>query len=51
MRPFVAAAIALTVNTPLIPELYERQLLARYQAGEVSIDHVLYRSRAQAAIS
>lgn len=40
-RRAVAAAIALTVNTPLAPKRYERQLLARYQAGELSIDHVL----------
>lgn len=29
-RRAVAAAIALTENTPLAPKRYERQLLARY---------------------
>ncbi|UOQ69364.1 BLUF domain-containing protein [Hymenobacter volaticus] len=57
-RRAVAAAIALTVNTPLAPKRYERQLLARYQAGELTIDqvlelleasvyHVFYHSRAR----
>ena len=61
-RRAVAAAIALTVNTPLAPKRYERQLLARYQAGEISIDHVLelldasvyhvfYRSQARPGLS
>lgn len=56
-RRAVTAAVALTANTPLAPKRYERQLLARYQAGELTIDevlarlaqsiyHVLYRSRA-----
>ncbi len=56
-RRAVAAAIALTANTPLAPKRYERQLLARYQAGTLTIDevlarldtsiyHVLYHSRA-----
>jgi hypothetical protein len=56
-RRAVAAAVALTANTPLAPKRYERQLLARYQTGELTIDdvlallekstyHVLYRSRA-----
>ncbi|MGI4821394.1 MAG: BLUF domain-containing protein [Janthinobacterium lividum] len=59
-RRAVAAAVALTANTPLAPKRYERQLLARNQAGELSIDevleqldrsiyHVLYRSRATQA--
>jgi hypothetical protein len=59
-RRAVAATVAFTVNTPLAPKRYERQLLARYQAGELSIDevlalldsslyHVLYRSRATQA--
>jgi hypothetical protein len=56
-RRAVAFAVALTANTPLAPKRYERQLLARYQTGELTIDdvlalldkstyHVLYRSRA-----
>jgi hypothetical protein len=59
-RRAVAAAIALTANTPLAPKRYERQLLARFQTGELTIDevlalldnspyHVLYRSRATQA--
>jgi hypothetical protein len=59
-RRAVAAAVALTANTPLAPKRYERQLLARYQTGELTIDdvlalldkstyHVLYRSRATPA--
>jgi hypothetical protein len=59
-RRAVTAAIALTANTPLAPKRYERQLLARYQTGELTIDevlaqleestyHVLYRSRATQA--
>jgi hypothetical protein len=59
-RRAVAAAIALTANTPLAPKRYERQLLARFQMGELTIDevlalldnspyHVLYRSRATQA--
>ena len=56
-RRAVAFAVALTANTPVAPKRYERQLLARYQTGELTIDdvlalldkstyHVLYRSRA-----
>ena len=59
-RRAVAAAVALTANTPLAPKRYERQLLARYQTGELTIDevldlldkstyHVLYRSQATQA--
>ena len=59
-RRAVAAAVALTADTPLAPKRYERQLLARYQTGELTIDevlalleestyHVLYRSRATQA--
>jgi hypothetical protein len=59
-RRAVTAAIALTANTPLAPKRYERQLLARYQTGELTIDevlalleestyHVLYRSQATQA--
>jgi hypothetical protein len=50
-----AVAIALTANTPLAPQRYERELLTRYQAGELtladveallaaSVYHVAYRS-------
>jgi hypothetical protein len=53
----VAAAVALTADTPLAPKRYEWQLLACYQTGELTINevlarleastyHVLYRSRA-----
>jgi hypothetical protein len=56
-RRLVAVAVALTTDTPLAPNRYERQLLARFQTGELTIDevlallanstyHVLYRSRA-----
>ncbi|MGI4736144.1 MAG: BLUF domain-containing protein [Janthinobacterium lividum] len=56
-RRAVAMAVGLTANTPLAPKRYERQLLGRYQTGELTIDdvlarlasstyHVLYRSRA-----
>lgn len=40
-RRAVALAIGLTANTPLAPQRYERRLLARYQAGELTIDEVL----------
>jgi hypothetical protein len=54
-RKAVAVAIALTANTPLAPQRYERELLTRYQAGELtlaeveallaaSVYHVAYRS-------
>lgn len=56
-RRAVAWVLALTANTALAPGRYERQLLDRYQQGELSIDevlalletgvyHLLYRSRA-----
>ncbi|MGI4742678.1 MAG: BLUF domain-containing protein [Janthinobacterium lividum] len=56
-RRAVAAVVAFTAGTPLAPKRYERQLLARYQAGTLTIDevidlldnstyHVLYCSRA-----
>lgn len=59
-RRAVAAVVALTANTSLEPKRYERQLLAHYQAGELTIDevialldnstyHVLYRSQATQA--
>jgi hypothetical protein len=59
-RRAVALAVALTANTPLAPKRYERALLGRYQAGELTIDevialldtsiyHVLYRSQASQA--
>jgi len=31
----------MTTNTPLAPQRYERQLLARYQHGELTIDQVV----------
>jgi hypothetical protein len=40
-RRAVAAMIRLTMNTPLAPPRYERQLLARFQVGELTIDQVL----------
>jgi hypothetical protein len=54
-RKAVNVAIALTANTPLAPQRYERELLTRYQAGELtladvearlaaSVYHVAYRS-------
>lgn len=56
-RRAVAFAVAFTANTPIAPKRYERQLLALYQTGELTIDeviarlekstyHVLYRSKA-----
>jgi hypothetical protein len=56
-RRAVAAAIGLTANTPLSPKRYERVLLHRFQAGEISLEqmadlldtstfHILYRSQA-----
>ena len=61
-RRLVAAAVGLTANTPLAPKRYERQLLARYQTGDLTIEevidlldtstyHVLYRSRATHALT
>ncbi len=58
-RQVVAAVVAFTTNTPLAPKRYERQLLAHYQAGTLTIEevtdlldagpyHILYRSRATA---
>ncbi|UOQ69389.1 BLUF domain-containing protein [Hymenobacter volaticus] len=55
-RRAVAAFIRFTTNTTLAPPRYERELLARYQTGELTIDevlvlletsvyHVLYRSQ------
>jgi hypothetical protein len=40
-RRAVALAVALMADTPLAPKRYERQLLARYEQGELSIDQVL----------
>jgi hypothetical protein len=37
----VAWALAMTTNTPLAPQRYERKLLARYERGELTIDRVL----------
>ena len=59
-RRTVATVVGLTANTPLVPKRYERQLLTRYQAGELTLDevialleegtyHVLYRSQATPA--
>ncbi|WP_310396746.1 BLUF domain-containing protein [Hymenobacter sp.] len=56
-RRAVAWAVALTADTPLAPQRYERALLARYQEGTLTLDQVidlldacvyqvLYRSRA-----
>lgn len=56
-RRTVAWAVTVTADTPLAPKRYERQLLALYQTGELTIDeviarleesiyHVLYRSQA-----
>ena len=56
-RRAVAWAVAVTADTPLAPKRYERQLLDRYQRGELTIEQViqlldtsvyqvLYRSRA-----
>ena len=53
----VAMAVALTTNTPLAPQRYERYLLALYQRGilmieevvellDLSVYQVLYHSRA-----
>ncbi len=58
----MAWAVALTADTPLAPQRYERRLLARYQRGELTIDQVielldasvyqiLYRSRATSPLS
>ncbi|TDN40134.1 BLUF domain-containing protein [Hymenobacter sp. UV11] len=37
----VARAVAVTANTALAPQRYERQLLDRYQRGELTIDQVI----------
>lgn len=37
----VARAVAVTANTALAPQRYERQLLARYQQGELTIEQVI----------
>lgn len=37
----VARAVAVTANTALAPRRYERQLLDRYQRGELTIDQVI----------
>ncbi|MCC3153215.1 BLUF domain-containing protein [Hymenobacter sp. BT770] len=55
-------ALALTANTALSPQRYERQLLEHYRLGELTLDeviglleasqyHVLYRSHATAPFS
>ena len=40
-RRIVAKAVAVTANTALAPQRYERQLLDRYQEGELTIDQVI----------
>ncbi|GAB3635136.1 hypothetical protein GCM10027422_07260 [Hymenobacter arcticus] len=40
-RRAVTAAVALTANTPQAPQRYERQLLDRYQRGEITIEQVI----------
>ncbi|AMR25707.1 hypothetical protein A0257_00465 [Hymenobacter psoromatis] len=40
-RRIVARAVAVTANTALAPRRYERQLLDRYQQGELTIDQVI----------
>lgn len=56
-RQAIAWAVAVTADTPLAPQRYERQLLDRYRRGELLIEQVLdlldasvyqvlYRSRA-----
>ncbi len=40
-RRAVAYVIALTADTPLAPQRYERQLMARYQRGELTVDQVI----------
>lgn len=61
-RRAITAAIALTANTPQAPQRYERQLLGRYQRGEINIEqvislldgsiyHVLYHSQATGLVS
>lgn len=61
-RRAVATAVALATDTPLMPQRYERRLLARYEQGELTIDQVvtllsssvyqiLYHSRAVAPFS
>ena len=61
-RRAVDWAVAMTADTRLAPQRYERQLLARYQQGDLTIDQVielldtsvyqvLYRSRATGPLS
>ena len=61
-RRAVDRAVAMTADTRLAPQRYERQLLARYQQGQLTIDQVielldtsvyqvLYRSRATVPMS
>ena len=56
-RRAVTLVVSLTANTPLAPQRYERQLLARFELGEITLDQmeallavcvhqVLYHSRA-----
>lgn len=58
----VAWAVALTANTPLAPQPYERQLLEDYEQGQLTLDeveelldasvfHLVYHSRATQPLS
>lgn len=40
-RALVRMAIWITMNTPLAPSLYERQLLAQYVRGVLTIEQVV----------
>jgi len=40
-RSYVRQAMYITKDTPLAPDLYERQLLARYVRGELTIEQVI----------
>lgn len=40
-RRAVAYVVALTANTPMAPERYERHLMKRYERGEITIDQML----------
>jgi Sensors of blue-light using FAD len=39
-RRAVALVVSLTANTPLAPQRYERQLLARFEQGEITLDQM-----------
>lgn len=40
-RRAVAYVVALTANTPLAPERYERHLMWRYEEGDLTVDQLL----------